>query len=112
MCRHRGVLSDVKANAELPLSEDAVIVRLLICGIYDANHPVSWDTLEYTLELARKYDVDDMQLNCQRFLQTEQLSVATLPRFITLACDFDMDAALEQCQDYIAAPGNFEQIAE
>lgn len=110
MFQRRGVLSDVEANAELPLSEDAVVVRQLICGMYDAYHPVSWDTVESALELAKKYDVDDIQLSCERFLQAEALSALTLPRHMQLACTYRMESAIERCQRYIAAAGNFDSV--
>ena len=112
MWQCRNLLSDVAANAQLRLDEDAATVRLLISGMYDANCPVSWDTLADLLELARKYDVDDIQLNCERFLDAEELTTCTLPLFIALACTFGMDAAIERCQEYIATPGHFNKIAE
>ena len=94
----------------VPLEEDAATVRLLISGMYDTSSQVSWSTVEALQELARKYDVQDIQLNCERFLNAEPLAIFTLPRYMQLACRFGMSAAVERCQDYVATAGNFGNL--
>jgi hypothetical protein len=76
----------VACTATLPVDEDAATLRLLIGGMYDTNSQVSKSTVEPLLELARKYDVDDIRLNCDRYLTEQPLSTSTLPRHIRLAC--------------------------
>ncbi len=105
------MLSDVASAAEVPLDEDAATVRLLISGMYDTNLQVSWPTVEPLLELARKYDVEDVQLNCERFLVAELMDTTSLPRFMALSCTFGLEAVVQRCQDFVAADGNFVDIA-
>jgi BTB/POZ domain len=110
----RGLLSNLASATTtavvVPLEEDAATVRLLISGMYDARSEVSWSTVEALLELARKYDVQDIQLASERFLDAEPLAVSTLPRYMQLACRFGMSAAVERCQDYVATAGNFANL--
>jgi BTB/POZ domain len=103
----RGMLSDVVSVAELPLDEDAATVRLLISGMYDAHSPVSCSTIQPALELARKYDVEDIQLQCESFLDAEVLSTSNLLRYIKLACAFGIQSVISRCQDYVAAADNY-----
>jgi BTB/POZ domain len=108
----RGLLSDVASAAEVPLDEDAAAVRLLISSIYDTNIPVSWSTVEPLLELARKYDVEDTRLSCERFLMAAVMNTTNVPRFMALSCTFGLGAVVQRCQDFIAADGNFEAIVQ
>lgn len=108
----RGLLSEVPSSTKLQLEESAAPVRLLIGAMYDTNSQVKWCNVTSLLELARKYDVEDITLNCGRFQEAEQLSTASLPRFIRLACKFSMDFLLNRCQDFIADAGNFRAIAK
>ena len=109
MCR--GLLSNLaSATAVVPLEEDAATVRLLISGMDDTSKQVSWSTVEPLLGLARKYDVQDIQLNCERFLNAEPLAIPTLPRYMQLACRLGKSAAVERCQEYVATAGNFDDL--
>ena len=110
MCR--GLLSNLASATAVvvPLEEDAATVRLLISGMYDTSNQVSWSTVETLLELARKYDVQDIQLNCERFMNAEPLAISTLPRYMQLACRHGMSAAVERCQDYVATAGNVADL--
>jgi BTB/POZ domain len=108
---HRGMLSDVASVAEVPLDEDAANVRLLISSMYDTNSPVSWSAVEPLLEMARKYDVEDVQLNCERFLTAELMDTTSLLRFMALSCTFGLEAVVQRCKDVIAAGDNFADIA-
>jgi BTB/POZ domain len=87
-------------------------VRLLISGMYDANSPITWGTVKPLLEMARKYDVEDIQLNCQRFLNAGELSTFNLPSHIKLACTFGMDSTIKRCQDFVAGTGQFNKITQ
>ena len=107
---YRGMLSDVASVVEVPLDQEADIVRLLISGMYDANSPVSWSDLECLLELANKYDVEDIQLNCERFLMAEQISTTNFPSFINYGWAYDLNAVVQRSQEFIAADGNFVDI--
>ena len=100
------------SSTKLQLEETAATVRLLIEAMYDTNSQVRWSNVTSLLELARKYDVEDISINCGRFLEAEQLSTASLPRAIRLACRFSMDSLLERCQDFVADAGNFRAIAK
>jgi hypothetical protein len=91
------------------LQEDAGAVWLLITGMYDTYSPVSILTVRPLLELARKYDVEDI-LNCERFLNITPLSSETLPCYLELACTFDMKQVIERCQDYVEADDNFRSF--
>lgn len=82
-------------------------MRLLISGMYDARTQVSWSNVAPLLQIARKYDIDDIQLNCESFLIAEQLTMSTLPRNLELSCAFSISAAIERCQVYIATADNF-----
>lgn len=108
----RGLLSNLASATAVvvPLEEDAATVRLLISGMYDTSNQVSWSTVEALLELARKYHVQDIQLNCERFLNAEPLAISTLPHYMQLACRFGMSAAVERCQDYVATAKNFDDL--
>ncbi len=98
----RGLLSDVaSAGDELPLQEDAATLRLLISGMYDVYGQITSSTVGPLLELARKYDVEDIRLNCERFLDTAPLSSTTIPSYLELACSFDMRFAVKRCQDFV-----------
>ena len=97
--------------AELPLDEDAAAVRLLVSGMYDANMQASWATVEPLLELARKYDVIDTQLSCQRFLMAEPMHTTNVPLTMSLGCTFELDAAVQRCKNFIAAGENFADIS-
>lgn len=110
--RCRGLLFDLPTSAKLQLDETAETTRLLISGMYDANSQVSWGNITSLQELARKYDVEDISLSCGRFLEAEEMSTTNLPRFIRLACRFNMDSLLQRCQDFIADSGNFRAIAK
>ena len=83
---------------------------LLISGMYDANSPVSWSDLECLPELATKYDVEDIQLNCERFLMAEQISATNFPCFMTYGWAYDLDAVVQRCQEFIAADRNYVDI--
>jgi BTB/POZ domain len=106
----RGLLHDMAATTELPLDEDAATVRLLISGMYDANSPVSCSTVKPLLELARKYDVADILLQCECYLNTAPLSTANLPGYMELACEFGIPSAVHRCQDYVASADNFDTL--
>ena len=108
----RGILLDVPTTAEVPLHDDAAAVRLLISGMYDANSQMAWLTIERSLELARKYDVKDIQLNCEHFLSGESLTVFNLPRYMHVACTYDIKDAFKRCKDYIASYDNFKDVAK
>jgi BTB/POZ domain len=98
------------AAVEVPLDEHAATVRLLISGMYAASSEVSWSNVEALLQLAREYDVEDIQLNCERFLSAEPLTKTNLPRCMELACRFGLKAAVERCQAYIATANNYVDL--
>ena len=95
---------------EVPLNEDAATVRLLISGMYDTCSQVSWSTVEPLFEMARKYDVEDIQLSCECFLSAEELGTSCLPRYMELGCRFGVKPAVERCQQYVATADNFDDL--
>ena len=110
--RCRGLLSDIPASANLQLDDTAASVLQLISGMYDANSQVDWSNVTPLLELARKYDVEDISDSCGRFLDAETMSVSNLPRLIRLACEFGMHLLVQRCQQFIAGGAdNFTAIS-
>ncbi len=105
----RQMISDVAAN-EFPLDEDVNNVQLLIDGMYNANASMTEHNVDKCLELARKYDVADMHDNCAHFLVAVPLTVQNLPRWLALAAAYNVDAALQKCQAFVAAGDNFKAI--
>jgi BTB/POZ domain len=106
----RGLLSDVASTAELPLDEDAATVRLLISSMYDAHNEVDWTTLQPLLELARKYDIKDIQLSCETFMNTVPLSTSNLLGYMDPAYNFGISSAIKRCQDFVATDDNFKDL--
>ena len=80
--------------------------------MYDADSQIDWSNITPLLELARKYDVQDISAGCGRFLGAEAVSTSNLPRFIRLACRISMPALIGTCQNFIATSGNFKAIAK
>lgn len=103
----RGAVSELSAADELPLCEDAAGVRLLIEGMYNAYMAVTAGVVEPLLELSRKCDVEDIKLNCERFLNAVPLTLESLPRYMALACTFDIKSAVDRCKDYIDSDDHF-----
>jgi BTB/POZ domain len=103
-------VSESTCSGELPLHEDAATVQLLISGMYDTNGDVTRSTVKPLLELARKYDVEDIRLNCERFLVAEPLSTSNLWHYMGVACTFDITSAIRRCQDYITTNDNFHEM--
>jgi BTB/POZ domain len=106
----RGLLADIPSTAKLQLDEGAGSVCMLISGMYDANMDVSWGTVEPLLELARKYAVEDIQQNCERFLHAEDLTASSLPRHMELACKFGMDPTIKRCHVFVSGTGNLKNV--
>lgn len=95
---------------QLPLSEDAATVRLLIEGMHDADMDLGWDTIGAMLELARKYDVLDIRRNCMRKHATLPLTVDILPRALHLAATYGVDELASRCQAAIAKGATFDKV--
>lgn len=108
---YRGTLSeDVVSTAELPLDDDAATLHLLISSMYDPYSHVSCTTVQPLLELARKYDVEDIRLQCERFLDTEPLSTTNVPHYMDVAIAFTIPSMIERCKDYIATSDNYRIV--
>jgi BTB/POZ domain len=95
----------------LKLDDDSATVSMLISSMYDPlGCTVSWSNVKPLLELARKYDVEDIQLKCDQFLDAEPVSTSNLPHYLDLACAFAEPSVVEQTHDYIAAADNYKDI--
>lgn len=105
------MLSELPAY-ELPLSEDAATVRLLIEGMYDANMIVDKHTVGLLLELSRKYAVADINLNCSRFLCAVPMTTRSLPCDMALACEYGINHAVDRFHDFIAAGDSFLELTQ
>jgi hypothetical protein len=55
--------------------------------------------------------VEDIHLNCKRFLEHAPLSTPNLPHYMELACTFGINTAVQRCKDYIAAGDNLKDLA-
>jgi BTB/POZ domain len=109
-CQCRGMLSAVASTAELPLSDDAATVRLLISSMYDPYSDVSWSNVKPLLELARKYDIEDIQHKCAAFLEEMPLTTSELQQYMELARTFDIHPAVDRCHEYIADGRNYKDL--
>ena len=106
---YRSLLSDV-STTELRLSDKGTDVKLLVEGIYHTSLQLTWDNLEPLLELARKYDVDDIWRSCTLALRTLLLNTDVLPRVLRMAATYGLDDLEAKCQQAIAAGSMFEQL--
>lgn len=111
-CSCRDMLSDATRPAEdgLPLREDATTLRLLIQGMYDANMAVTDANLELLLQLADKYGVVYMRLNCARYLDSVDPCLENLPRVMRIACAHGLAPLLARCQAIAADGNNFVEL--
>lgn len=85
-------------------------MRQLISSMYDTNSQVDWSNVTPLLELARKYDVEDISVSCGRFLDAETMSACSLSCFTKLARIFSMPALLQRCRDFVAANKHYTAI--
>ena len=78
IARRSLLLSEISTD-ELCLSESGTEVQLLVAGMYDAALPLTWDNVGPLMELARKYDVRDIEHNCMQFVQATPWDTDNLP---------------------------------
>lgn len=106
----RKMISDVAAD-DFPVDEDAETAQLLIDGMFNARMEVTDANIDKCLELARKYDVDDMHDNCALYLACVPLTRQSLPRWLGLAATYGIDAAVQRCQDFIKTADDFDAMS-
>jgi BTB/POZ domain len=105
----RSLLSEL-TTTELCLCEKGSDVQVLVAGMYDAALPLTWDNLGPLMELARKYDVRDIEHNCTTSLRATPLNATVLPRALRLAATHGLEDVVAKCQEAIAAEDMFEQL--
>ena len=78
--------------------------------MYDPYSHVSCTTVQPLLELARNYDVEDVRLQWERFLDNEPLGPANVPHYVDIAIAFTIPSMIERCKDYIATATHFKHL--
>lgn len=86
------------------VSEDGATFALLVDASYGKHPlmpPISKATVGTLLELARKYDVEDLSSDCDRFLSYVDFTPKTHSHWHCLAAKYNCANALERFRQYV-----------
>lgn len=109
---HRNMILELKAETKFSVDENGQTFSVLLDAIYARGlrqPPITMDTVEAILELARKYDVTDVFDFCDHFLSQQQLCDDNFGKIYGMSDTYHLSLSSAHCRKFVVP--NFRKLS-